>query len=297
MTTSALAHATAAAHAPGAPIAASVPDEGLTGIAGWAVSMMESLGGFGAALLIAIENLFPPIPSEIILPLAGFTASQGQTFGLVEVIIWCTAGSVFGAYALYGVGALLGRERTRAIMNWLPLVDVEDVTKTENWFDKHGHWTVLLGRCLPIFRSLISIPAGITRMSLLMFGLLTTIGSLVWNTVLILAGYYLGENWDVVEEYTSWLQYVVIAAVLLLLVWFVVAHLRKRRARAAAGTEAGGESGAAGGDGASARPATIDDTRPTQQDAAASGDARPTRRAGSTSDDGRGPTSTTDPAL
>ncbi|MGC5627663.1 DedA family protein [Georgenia sp. Z1344] len=236
MTTPALAHATTAALSPAAPIAASAGGtDGLTGIAGWAVSMMESLGAFGAALLVAIENLFPPIPSEIILPLAGFTASQGNSFGLIEVIIWCTVGSVFGAYALYGVGALLGRERTRAIMNWLPLVDVEDVTKTEDWFDKHGHWTVLFGRCLPIFRSLISIPAGITRMPLLMFGLLTTIGSLVWNTVLILAGYYLGENWDVVEQYTGWLQYAVIAVVVILLVWFVVSHVRKRRARGAAG--------------------------------------------------------------
>ncbi|MGO1173198.1 MAG: DedA family protein [Actinomycetaceae bacterium] len=267
MTFPALAHLTTATATTPAAAAAVEGTEGLTGIAGWAVSLMESLGGFGAALLIAIENLFPPIPSEVILPLAGFTASQGQTFGLVEVIIWCTAGSVFGAYALYGVGALLGRDRTRAIMNWLPLVDVEDVTKTEAWFDKHGHWTVLLGRCLPIFRSLISIPAGITRMPVLMFGLLTTIGSLVWNTVLILAGYYLGENWDVVEEYTSWLQYVVIAAVVILLVWFVVAHVRKRNARRAAGAGDGASGAVQGTDG----PTTGTDATTTGSDGTTTG--------------------------
>lgn len=234
MTSTALAHLPAT---PLAPLAASAGGtEQLDGIAGWAVDMMEALGGFGAALLIAIENLFPPIPSEIILPLAGFTASRGDSFGLLEVILWCTGGSVFGAYALYGVGAALGRERTRAIMNWLPLVKAEDVEKTEAWFEKNGRWTVLVGRFIPIFRSLISIPAGITRMPLLVFGLLTTLGSAVWNTVLILAGYYLGENWHLVEDYMSWFQYVVIAIVLALLVWFVVSHVRKGRSGNAAET-------------------------------------------------------------
>lgn len=251
MTTSALAHAAATSLSPVAPLATAVDgSEDLTGIAGWAVSMMEALGGLGAALLIAIENLFPPIPSEIILPLAGFTASRGDSFGVVEAILWCTGGSVAGAYALYGVGAALGRERTRAIMNWLPLVKVEDVDRTEAWFEKNGRWTVLIGRFIPIFRSLISIPAGITRMPLLIFGLLTTLGSAVWNTVLILLGYYLGENWHVVEDYMSWFQYVVIAAVLLGLTWFVASHVRKGRE-----PEAGPTSGA---DTASSDPTSAD---------------------------------------
>ncbi|SJM53527.1 hypothetical protein CZ771_06415 [Actinomycetales bacterium JB111] len=204
----------------------------LGGLTGWSVGVMESLGGIGAAIIVAFENLFPPLPSEIILPLAGFTASRGNSFGLLEAILWCTLGSVVGAYMLYGVGALLGRERTRAIMNWLPLVKVSDVEKTEAWFEKNGRWTVLVGRFIPIFRSLISIPAGITRMPLVVFGLLTLVGSAVWNTALIVAGYYLGENWTVIEEYLGWFKYVVIAGVLVLLVWFVVTHLKNRRARA-----------------------------------------------------------------
>lgn len=202
--------------------------EPLTGIAGWAVSVMESLGGFGAALLIALENLFPPLPSEVILPLAGFTASRGE-LGLLEVILWCTAGSVVGALLLYGVGALLGRDRTRAIMNWLPLIKIEDVDRTESWFLKHGKGTVFLGRMIPIFRSLISIPAGVTRMRLPLFVLLTVTGSAIWNTVLILAGYWLGEQWHVVEDSVGVFSKVVIVAVVLALAWFVISRVRAMR--------------------------------------------------------------------
>lgn len=192
----------------------------LTGIAGWAVDVMETLGGFGAFLLIGLENLFPPLPSEIILPLAGFTASVG-TLGLVEMIIWCTAGSVVGAWALYGVGAALGRERTRRIMGALPLVNVDDIVRTEAWFDRHGKWTVFLGRMIPIFRSLISIPAGVTRMRLAGFTALTLGGSLIWNTILIGAGYALGENWHVVEDWVGTFSTVVAIIVLALLIWWV----------------------------------------------------------------------------
>lgn len=194
--------------------------EDLTGVAGWAVDVMEALGGFGAFLLIGLENLFPPLPSEIILPLAGFTASLG-TLSLIEMILWCTAGSVVGAWLLYGVGAALGRERTRKIMGALPLVNVNDIVKTEAWFDKHGKWTVFLGRMIPIFRSLISIPAGVTRMTLVGFTLLTTAGSLIWNTILIYAGYLLGENWAAVEDWVSVLSTIVLVAVIVFLIWWI----------------------------------------------------------------------------
>lgn len=203
----------------------------LDGVAAWAVSVMESLGGFGAALLIGLENLFPPLPSEVILPLAGFTASRGD-LGLVEMIAWCTAGSVVGALVLYGVGAWLGRERTRRLMQWLPLVDVEDVDKTEAWFHRHGKGTVFLGRMIPIFRSLISIPAGITRMPVPLFLALTLAGSLIWNTALILAGYWLGEQWHVVGEYVGVLTRVVIVAVVLAVAVWVARRVRSaQRAR------------------------------------------------------------------
>lgn len=178
--------------------------------------------------MVAAENLFPPLPSEIILPLAGFTASVG-TFGLLEVFLWSVLGSVVGAVALYYVGYFLGRERTRRLMGALPLVKVEDVIRTEAWFDKHGHWTVLIGRVIPIFRSLISIPAGITRMSLGKFLALTLLGSSVWNALLVGAGYLLGENWADVEPYVGILQNVVIVGVGVILIGFVVWRLVQSR--------------------------------------------------------------------
>ncbi|WP_311590642.1 DedA family protein [Trueperella bernardiae] len=202
----------------------------LTGIAAWAVTIMESLGGLGVAFLIALENLFPPLPSEIVLPLAGFTASQGTSFGLVEAIVWATVGSLVGAWALYGIARLIGRERTRAILNWLPLVKMSDVDKTEAWFHKHDQSTVFFGRMLPIFRSLISLPAGVIKMNFLWFTLLTTAGAAIWNTALVGAGYILGENWHLVEQYVGLLSYVVAALVVVLLGWWVVKRLRANRA-------------------------------------------------------------------
>jgi membrane protein DedA with SNARE-associated domain len=193
----------------------------LTGVAGWAVSLMEGLGGLGAGTAIALENLFPPLPSEIILPLAGFTASQGR-FGLLEVLFWTTLGSVVGALALYGLGVLLGRDRLRAVVDRLPLVRLSDVDRTEAWFARHGGKAVFFGRMIPIFRSLISIPAGVERMPVGRFTVLTTAGSLIWNSVFVLSGYSLGENWELVEIYAGVLQKLVILAVFLAVTVFCV---------------------------------------------------------------------------
>ncbi|WP_278264247.1 DedA family protein [Nocardia sp. AG03] len=205
----------------------------LTGIAAWSVELMERLGGLGAGIAIALENLFPPLPSEVILPLAGFTASRGR-FSLAEVLLWTTLGSVVGALALYGVGAALGRERLRRIVDRLPLVRLSDLDRTEAWFARHGEKAVFFGRMIPIFRSLISIPAGVERMPLGRFTLLTTAGSLLWNTVFVLAGYFLGENWHVVETYAGVLQKLVIATVLVAATVFLVRRVRQRRAPASA---------------------------------------------------------------
>ena len=163
-------------------------------------------------LLVALENLFPPLPSEVILPLAGFTASQG-TFTLGGVILWTTAGSVLGALALYALGAVFGRSRFRALWTRLPLVDLRDLDRTESWFARHGTKAVFFGRMVPIFRSLISVPAGLERMPLPLFCALTTAGSLLWNSLFVVAGFQLGENWHLVEGYAGAFQAVVLAAV------------------------------------------------------------------------------------
>ncbi|GAA1139576.1 DedA family protein [Ornithinicoccus hortensis] len=204
--------------------------EELTGVAGWAVDLMETLGGPGAGLAIALENLFPPLPSEVILPLAGFTASRGDQFSVAEALFWTTAGSVVGALALYALGVALGRDRLRAIWARLPLTNMNDLDRTEAWFERHGRKAVFFGRMIPIFRSLISIPAGVERMPVLTFTVLTLAGSLVWNSIFVFAGYHLGERWHLVEDYAGIFQKVVIVVVVLLLAWWLVNRLRSRRA-------------------------------------------------------------------
>ncbi|MEV6033934.1 DedA family protein [Nonomuraea sp. NPDC052116] len=194
----------------------------------WLVGLMETLGAPGAGLAIALENLFPPLPSEVILPLSGFTASRGE-MDLLDVLVCTTLGSVVGALALYWVGALLGRERTLAIAAKLPLVKTSDIEKTEAWFLRHGRKTVLFGRMIPIFRSLISVPAGVERMPLVPFTLLTATGSLIWNTIFVMAGYLLGENWSLVEAYVGIGSKVVLALVVLAFVVFVGVRLAERR--------------------------------------------------------------------
>lgn len=186
----------------------------------WITGLMESLGAPGAGIAIALENLFPPIPSEVILPLAGFTAATGQ-MNLVAVLIWTTIGSVVGAVALYWVGALLGRDRTVAIAAKIPLLKVADIEKTEAWFNKHGTKAVFFGRMLPIFRSLISVPAGIERMPLPIFLGLTTLGSAIWNTLFVMVGYLLGDNWETVTEYVSVYSKVVLAVAALAVLIFL----------------------------------------------------------------------------
>jgi membrane protein DedA with SNARE-associated domain len=205
---------------------AAEPSEG--GLTGLVTDLVERLGGPGAGLAVALENLFPPIPSEVILPLAGFAAAQGR-MSLVAAIAWTTLGSVAGAVALYYAGVVLGRDRMRAIAARLPLVKLSDVDRTEVWFARHGPKAVLVGRMIPIFRSLISIPAGMERMRIGTFLLYTAVGSLLWNTIFVLAGYVLGENWHTVETYAGAFQNLVIAGCALAVGCFVVIRLRTRR--------------------------------------------------------------------
>ncbi|MET0897147.1 MAG: DedA family protein [Mycobacterium sp.] len=200
----------------------------LDGIAGWTVDVMERFGGPGAGFAVFIENLFPPIPSEVILPMAGFAARLGQ-LSLLGAIGWTTAGSVIGAWLLYGLGAWLGHERMRRVFARVPLVDLDDVDKSTAWFHKHGYKAVFFGRMIPVFRSFISIPAGAERMSFLVFTSLTMMGSLIWNSTFILAGYLLGANWHRIDPYTSALQYAVLAAVTLGVGWFIYSRVRRRR--------------------------------------------------------------------
>lgn len=207
----------------------------LSGFSGWAVTLMETLGPLGVGFLVFMDNIFPPIPSELVLPLAGFTSSQGS-MNIFIAILFATIGSVVGAILLWSLGKWIGLERIARIAVKMPLVDVDDVHKTVAWFDRHGDKAVFFGRMVPIFRSLISIPAGMRDMSIVKFMLLTTAGSAVWNTILIVAGFYLGENWSIVETYAGYFQKVVIVAVIVFVLAWVVLKVRKRRRRNAVGT-------------------------------------------------------------
>ncbi len=197
-------------------------------ITDWAVGLMDTLGGPGAAIAVGLDNLFPPIPSELILPLAGFSASQGN-LSLTAALIWTTAGSVAGAIVLYWIGALIGRDRLRRIVARMPLLKLSDVDRTEAWFARHGTKAVFFGRFVPIFRSLISVPAGVERMRFGVFVLYTAVGSAVWNTVFVLAGYALGENWHVIEDSVGVYSKIVLAVVAVAGVMFVVTRVRRNR--------------------------------------------------------------------
>ncbi len=193
----------------------------------WVFSIVDRLGEIGIGLLIFLENVLPPIPSEVILPLAGFRARTGA---LNLWLTWpmATLGSVLGALALYGLGAWLGYDRLHALAGkrWFFLTSQKDLDRGERIFHEHGGKMVLLGRCIPVIRSVVSIPAGIARMPLPRFLLLTTVGSGVWNALFIGLGYYLGQNWDRVQGWIGPVTYVVLGLVVVGVVWLMVRKAR-----------------------------------------------------------------------
>jgi membrane protein DedA with SNARE-associated domain len=196
-------------------------------VADWVFSIVDRLGAMGVGLLILLENVIPPIPSEVVLPLAGFRARTG---GLNVVAVWpaATAGSLLGALLLYGLGAWLGYDRLHRLAGhrWFVFVSRNDLERGERVFERHGGKVVLFGRCVPFVRSVVSIPAGISRMPLPRFVVLTVIGSGVWNAVFIGLGWVLGENWGRVQGFLGPASYVVLA---LLAVGLVALMVRRSR--------------------------------------------------------------------
>jgi len=190
-------------------------------------NIMNQFGYWGMLFLIFIENIFPPIPSEIILPFGGFVTtlekSEVTVFGL---IIFATLGSIFGAFILYWIGTLLNVNKLETWLEkkWIKRLGFKknEVEKTVKFFEKWKGVAVFFGRCVPIVRSLISIPAGMVKMNLLKFTLYTAFGSLVWNTLLISAGAFLGENWrnvvTLVDEYKN-IVLIILSTVTIILIW------------------------------------------------------------------------------
>jgi membrane protein DedA with SNARE-associated domain len=208
----------------------------LENLTNWATDIVEQLGYVGVALLVAIENVFPPIPSEVVLGLAGYTASQGDA-SLVGMITAATIGSVVGAWILYGLSSAIGPVRLRAIVirygSWIGFSE-SDLDLAESWFDRRSRSAVLVCRCIPLIRSLISIPAGFRRMPLGSFTLFTLIGSLVWNSVLVTAGYLLAAQWEKVLEFTGAFQTLVVVLIAVVVVAVIIRKVvLTKRARAA----------------------------------------------------------------
>lgn len=199
----------------------------------WITSTMNSLGYLGIGLLMFLENLFPPIPSELIMPLAGYTATQPNTQILViPAIAVGVIGTILGALPWYYAGLLLGKNRLELLASrygkWIG-ISGEDIQKSVNWFEKHGAKAVLFGRLVPGIRTLISVPAGISKMPIIPFLIYSTIGTIGWVTLLTYAGYFLGKNYPLVEKYIDVISKVVVVVVLAAIAWFVFRRLRRQK--------------------------------------------------------------------
>ncbi|MFD1173781.1 DedA family protein [Oceanobacillus picturae] len=200
----------------------------------WITNIMEQFGYLGILLMMALENLFPPIPSEIVLPFGGFLTTY-TNITVWGVVIAATIGSLLGAVILYWIGTLLDVDRLeRIIKRWgrIARIKVEDVHKADTWFDKYGYWTVLIGRMVPVVRSLISIPAGMSNMRFGLFMLFTVIGTLIWNSILITVGVILGESWHDITSFMdlySDIVYFFLAVIFAILLYLYFRKKRQRR--------------------------------------------------------------------
>jgi membrane protein DedA with SNARE-associated domain len=200
--------------------ASSDQSQQLTGLVGWIADVIAALGAFGVGLLTLGEVFFPPIPSEVVLPMSGYLASQDR-LGLLAALIAATVGSTLGALALYWIARALGVERVGALVRRIPLMEEEDLDRARGWFDRHDRSSVLIGRMVPGVRSVISLPAGFQKMPLLPFVVLTALGSAVWNTGLVMGGYLLGSQWKSIGRYSDWLNLAIIAALVVAVAKFV----------------------------------------------------------------------------
>ncbi|WP_075529149.1 DedA family protein [Sporosarcina ureilytica] len=199
----------------------------------WITEFMSEFGYIGVLLLIMLENIFPPIPSEVILTFGGFMTTYSN-MTVVGVIIAATIGSVVGAMILYSIGLIIDVRRLEKIVDrWGKYLRLtrKDIHRADAWFDKYGPWTVFFCRLIPLIRSLISIPAGMSNMNFPLFILLTTLGSLLWNGILVMVGVSVGENWQSIVTYMdvfSNIVYILIGLSGLLVIFWYIRFRRKR---------------------------------------------------------------------
>lgn len=197
----------------------------------WLTDIMSDFGYMGIMFLIAFENIFPPIPSEVILTFGGFMTTKSN-LSIIGVIISATAGSVIGAIVLYIIGLQLDVARLEKIVNrWghILRITINDIHKADAWFDKYGPWTVFFCRFVPLIRSLISIPAGMSNMNVSLFLLFTTLGTLIWNIVLVYLGATVGASWEVIVEYREIYSRVIYVILFLLVIVLLFIFAKRRR--------------------------------------------------------------------
>jgi membrane protein DedA with SNARE-associated domain len=212
----------------GTPVAG---DDGLTGLTGLVADLIVALGEVGVLALVFLETVVPPIPSELVLSLAGWQAQMGR-MSLPLTIAAATLGATFGSLVLYWLGARFGEARALSLMARLPLVEEEDLARAAVAFRRYGPAVVFFGRFLPIVRSLVSLPAGAQHMPLGRFVLLTAAGSAIWNTILVGGGYLLGTQYERLEGMLGWLDVLMIGAIAAGVGWLLIRHVRRRRAPA-----------------------------------------------------------------
>jgi len=202
----------------------------LSAITDWVQSIIASAGYPGLGLVMVLENLFPPIPSEVILPLAGYMTIKGH-FTLPGVTAVGTLGSIIGALTLYGLGWWLDESRVRRLLRHYgryAMLAEEDLDTALEWFDRYGQPTIFFARLVPIVRSLISVPAGLTRMSVLRFLAFTALGTGLWSFFLAWAGYVLGANWRRVADFVSRYQDAVMVLIVVAVSLFFLQRFRTR---------------------------------------------------------------------
>lgn len=207
---------------------AAAPAADLSGLVGVAYRVIQALGEWGVGALTFVETVLPPIPSEVVLPMSGFISRQGQ-LALALLLVTSTVGSYLGALTLYLLAAGLGQERAIDVMSRLPLVDRRDFERATAWFERHGRRSVFFGRLVPGVRSLVSLPAGAVHMPLARFTVFTVAGSAIWNGLLIGLGWVLGSRYELVDRYSSVLDWVVGVVVVALVAWLVVRRVRRTR--------------------------------------------------------------------
>ncbi|MBT2473210.1 DedA family protein [Microbacterium sp. ISL-103] len=217
----------------------STSDHGFSGLTGFAADVLTGLGDIGVGVLVFVEVLIPPIPSEVILPFAGYLSQSGD-LTLGWLIVWSTLASWVGALLLYWLGAAIGVERAVRLLSATKLVSRADLERGVHWFERSGGWTILVGRLVPGIRSLISIPAGATRMNLLRFSAYTIVGSGLWNSLLIGVGAALGTQHEQLEHVLGYLDYAVYTAIAVALAVLILRRVREARTTRSAATRSGG---------------------------------------------------------